>query len=524
MRSGEKRIFWAARATALLSISMGCGPAERASLPSGGLASPEEPSQQPQGDTPPDVSGEPGLASLPMDSPRGGQSGTEEGEPAPYYCPWLQNVQGDAVDPEQYMPELGATPLEVARQVLGTQAAGSGAHSVVLELNEFLGTRRASVGSCVPMVFDFRGRAFASEKLLLDGRVTLTASNGPLVLDWLYSGPESPGATLTLALNGSGVIVREAGLYGTDVPSVFVGASEWEDIAQRRRAPELEQACAAVRGAALDRGTQQHFASPAEAGAAIEGTWVTCDGNENDTFAGMVIQDGHWHHLVRKGDVFEAQRGFEHEGAVEVRSLSAPDDPESLGYSVQLTGQWGDLGLSLFPEGLRGYVYTWGQIGWSPWTTSLVRVPVEVSEPTLPQAPDGRAGESACATGESGVLALRSSDADPVLPFVGRWQRCSGPFPELLEFDAQGGMRVLSESGEVLSESYAPMEFVTDIPEDQPPMMVFTAQLDYFGGQYTALFSETPRKLWLGISRDVGHSREPNDSYAVFAGVYSAVP
>src|SRR6185436_15153952 len=162
------------------------------------------------------------------------------------------------------------------------------------------------------------------------------------------------------------------------------------------------------------------------------------------------------------------------------------------------------VAFDAFAAGLRARVY-FDELH-PVWTMSLVRSSLPVAAAPSPFVAGERAGSAGCDAVERGMLDVSSSQEVALQAFSGRWLRCSGALPERLEFDEQGRVRVLGEAGEVLEE--VELRFTNGLPDTMngPGILVSKLSLPFYSFVYSAVFSETPRKLYLG-TQDQGVAR-----------------
>ena len=452
----------------------------------------------------------------PVDSPAGGQSGTEGGE-GQEAC---SEDPPTEISPERFHPVLGARPSEVARLLEGTHTLGAG-ESMTLELGPLIGARLTPPPCKQYVLLDFPARVFEGDVLVEEVTAAFAANRGGLRVSWNYRNDASAAlqsVELTFSLDGEAVVGGRADVQWHGERAEFVNElsdhiSNWEPFVPPA---EFADACADVLATPFGSESQLQFASDADVLATLNGTWALCEAPDvYPSFVGVRIENGAWHHIVLGDQGLEERHGFDHEGRV----LLYPGF-DSGTYQINL---WSlpdySIGLWLYPEGLRTIQEDEPAIqrdGEVLWLTSLVRTPLSASPaPDLPYSPGQRAGAAACDTPERGMLDASSSAEVALQALAGRWQRCSGALPELLEFDTLGAVRALDEAGAIVLEGQ--IRFPNGFPDrmNTPGTLLIDMSLPVFSDTYSVAFSETPRKLLL---------KTYIDGLQPLVTVYSAVP
>lgn len=422
------------------------------------------------------------------------------------------NAQAVSIDPNRALALLGGPPADLARQLVGSLSFESDTDgNMTIELGAATGIRERP-DPCGGVLIDVPARVYAGDELIASVTATFDADFGPFDVFWKYTSddPELESLDLLLLLDGNGVARSEATVRWHGQSTTFAPTTRIDrQIAQRfEPAAAFEELCASVREMPYSFEQITPFADSAQLSAALDGTWIWCDGPSIYDFSGFVIEGDQWHSLTLGESGLEPRYGLGYEGNVRV---AGPPDLD--GYQIDLRGPgWGIFPLGLYPEGLRAVI---NDANYEPLQKlSFVRAPVPVAAASeLPFAARERAGAAACNAPQQGVLDVSSSLRSVLDTFQGHWVRCSGALPSELEIDADGSVHALAD-GAVLENGA--LHFPNGFPDtfNLPGTIVLNLDLAPFSNTYDVAFSERP--LQLSLRTTVGG--------VGLVSVYSAAP
>jgi hypothetical protein len=99
---------------------------------------------------------------------------------------------------------------------------------------------------------------------------------------------------------------------------------------------------------------------------------------------------------------------------------------------------------------------------------------------------------------------------------AGRWLRCSGPFPSMLEFEGESTLNLLDEYGALIGTTA--FSFPNGLPDSANEPGALAMSLGTLNGldHFVIALSETPRKLYMSAVLSAGEEAS--------VGIYSAAP
>jgi len=273
--------------------------------------------------------------------------------------------------------------------------------------------------------------------------------------------------------------------------------------------PSLEQACSVFQNGAPSDGPAP-FASSSDALAALQdGAWMLCENAGTYPFDGFVVSGEYWHHLRRDASGFSHLEGFGHEGFMQVvdRGDGGWDAPYQIDF---LATAWNWYGASLYPGRLQ--IQLDGRLPFV-W---MVQAAVVAAPQELPFEPGERAGAAACAFGERGMRNVAMSATVATQALSGRWLRCSGELPEVLEFEGRDTLLIRDQQGAL--QSTTTFRFGNELPDTgNLPGTLFLSLGSLDGIEaFNVALSETPLKLYLTV---VSPDRE-----RLLVSIYTALP
>lgn len=273
-------------------------------------------------------------------------------------------------------------------------------------------------------------------------------------------------------------------------------------------APSLEQACNLLQsGAAENTAT---FASTTEALAELEdGAWILCENAGTYPFDGFVVNGGNWHHLRRDTGGFSHLEGFEHEGFMQVvdRSDGGWDTPYQIDF---LATAWNWYGASLYAGRLQIQLDGRQPFVW------LMQAAVVAAPQDLPFQPGERAGAAACGFGERRMRNVAMTATLATQALRGRWMRCSGEMPAMLEFEGQDNLLIRDQLG--VLQSTTTFRFANELPDPGNLPGTLLMSLGSLDGieVFNVALSETPLKLYFAVPAP--------DRERMLVSIYSALP